>query len=327
MDGVQETQYVEGFDAIINWPETQELLSAARRCLGRFHNLSELNDLDVSTHEPSNQEISHLLHYLAQKALDVTPHNTQHSNYAPSTAAWLDAPGPWNPLGGIRSLSTETTVPSSATVRPGLSNSFPSPRPNPRNATNHETQLFSSISQPQPTLPAESKNLDVLNSTLAQAQFLHYGVNSLTYQPINAPAKNGCSSIACSNDTSQVDFPWSRESQKTSITTPPFHSTPHRRSHQTVIAPLSTSSKSLEDDCSPSLPHRQGGSSVVGSGSRRERPLTYAEAARSSAEQVPEIPEPAASPATTIGSNIQKNKFSCDFEGCDKTFEWEWKFK
>ena len=338
MAGARETQHSGGFNSIVNvnWPEAQELFSAARRCLGRFH--SELNNLDEPTHEPSNQEIANLLHFLAQKALDGTPHNTQQGIYAPShqnsadnlTTAWLCAPGPWNPL--LSSLGAEKTAPSSAAIGLGLSNSFPSHGNNPRNARNHETKLFPSISQPQPTLRAESQNSDVLNpSVLAQAQFLHHETNPLTYQPFSVPRKNGRSSVAHSNDTSQLEFPWSHESQKTSITTPPFHG---RRSHQTVIAgvgPRSTSSKSLEDDCSRSVTHEQVGGSAVGPGTRRERPLTYAEvvschaeASRSNPEQVQEVPE---SPATTIGSNAQKNKYSCNFEGCDRTFEWEWKFK
>ena len=330
MAGARETQHIGGFEAIVNvnWPETQELFNAARRCLDRIH--SELNNPDILAHEPSNQDIASLLRYLAQKALDVTPHNTQQSIYAPShqnsadiTAAWLNAPAsPWNPLCGIR--SAVKAVPTSTTVGPGLSNSFPPLGCKPKNSTNHETH------QPQPTLRPEPQNWNVLNSSaLAQTQLLNHGTNSLTYQPTNAPHKNGRSSIALSNDTSQLDFPctWSRESQKTSITTPPFHATPTRRSHQTVAAgvgPLSTSSKSLEDDCSYSVTHEQVGSSAVGPGNRRERSLTYAEAARSNPEQVQEIP---VSPATTTGGKIPKNKFRCGLEGCNRTFEWEWKFK
>ncbi|KAF8426231.1 hypothetical protein EV426DRAFT_704174 [Tirmania nivea] len=340
MAGARETQHVWDFDAIIdvNWPETQELFTAARRCLGRFY--CELNNLDVPTHEPSNQEISNLLHYLAQKALDhcnmpqniYAPSHQDNADSFTSTTAWLYAPAsPWNPLEGIRSLSAEKTVPSSATVRSRLSNSFPPPEGNSRNA-NHETQLFS---QPQPALRAGSQTSDAMNSSaLAQPHFLHKGINPLTYQSIKVPRKNARSSIAHSNDTSQLDFPWSRESQKTSITTPPFHGTPNRRSHETVIAGvgrLSTSSKSLKDDCSHSVTYEHVGSSAVGPGTRQ---LTYAEvaschteAARSNPEQVQELTESAASPATTIGSNIQRNKFYCTFEGCDKTFDWEWKFK
>ncbi|RPB24687.1 hypothetical protein L211DRAFT_142793 [Terfezia boudieri ATCC MYA-4762] len=333
MAGVQQ---VGGFDAIINvnWPETQELFNAARRCLDRFH--CELNNLDILAHEPSNQEISSLLHYLAQKALDIVPHNTQQSIYAPSlqnsadslTAAWLYAPAsPWNPLGGIRSAEKE--APGSTTVRPEFSNPFPPLGCNPRNSTKHETR------QPQPTLRSEPQNLDVLNpSALAQTQPLHHGMNALTYQPTKAPRKKGRSSIAHSNDASQLDFSWSRESQKTSITPQKFHGTPNKPSVTAGLGPPSTSSKSLEDNCSHSVTQEQMGSSVVGPGALRERPLTstevrssHAEAAPCNPEQVQEIPESAVSPATTAGGNAQKKKFYCNFRDCNKTFEWEWKFK
>ncbi|KAF8455714.1 hypothetical protein BGX38DRAFT_143621 [Terfezia claveryi] len=319
-------QHVGGFDSIINvnWPETQELFNAARRCLDRFHR--ELNNLDIFTPEPSNQEISSLLHYLAQKALDIVPHNTQQSIYADSlTAAWLYASAsPWNPLGGIR--SAEKADPGSTTVRPEFSNSFPPLECNPRNSS-HETR------HPQPTLPAEPQNLEVLNpSALAQTQPLHHGTNALTYQPTNAPRKNGRCSIAHSNDASQLDFQWSRESQKTSITPPKFHGTPNRSSVIAGVGPLSTSSKSLEDDCSHSVTQEQVSGSVVGPGARRERPLTstevgssHTEAAPCNPEQVQEIPKSAVSPATTTGGNAQKKKFYCNFRGCNKSFDWEWK--
>jgi len=319
MAGEREAQHV---DAILNWPETQELFDAARRCLRRFH--SELNPLDVPTHEPS---ISDLLHYLAEKTLG---DNTQHSIYASShqnTTAWLYAPGsPWNHLhGGTRSLGVEKTIPSSTTVGPGLSSSFPPLGSGPRNAANNETQLFPSIPLPQ---PAESQDLDTLSSALAKThgQFFQHGTNSLTYPSTNVPRKNGRSSIAYSNDTSQVDLAWSHESLKTSITIPPFQGTPNKPSHQAVIAgagPLSVSSKSLEDNCSNSVTHEQVASSALGPGTHR---LTYAEAARSNPGQVQEMSESAVSPATTICSNLQKTKFHCSYEGCDKTFEWEWKF-
>lgn len=314
-----DAQYLaqQDFRIIDRWQETQEVLNAAKNCLRKYH--ATLNSHGVSQ-APSNQELSDLFQYLAYLAestasdpqktwapdssQDLHPLSTMPENSTGGLKGWFlekESETPWNAFTARnRSSGRDVTDACSPTTKLLL----PGPSGLQANSIIHEAPPFPLASESH-----HSSSEAVERPSTTRYASLHKVINT-----------RGPSSIACSNDTSQVQ--WSQDSIITSLTTPPFPGTPVTQSHQpgvVMVGPLSRSPQSLEENPSNIASEQLG---TIVARTRNRRP-TFADIVGSQAP----TPRQAVSSPTASNINFQpKNRFLCPFDGCGKIFEWEWKF-